>query len=122
MYYDHFFPFYTEYSNPMIYNGEQMQEKEFELMKSYYPMTSRMIQEKVEEECDRLDYEGSRMYDEYPDKFMLHHVCRKIRREIEPQMQAQAVPGGFLDELIEVLLYQEMTRRRCRRRRCRRFY
>lgn len=122
MYYDRFFPFYTAYANPLIYDGEQMEEKEFALMKSYYPSASRKIQEKVEEECDRLDYEGSRLYDEYPDRFMLHHLCTRIRREVEPELEEQSLSGGFLDELVEVLLYQEISRRRCRRGRCRRFF
>lgn len=37
MYYDEYFPFYAAYANPMLYQGERMQEEEFELMKSYYP-------------------------------------------------------------------------------------
>lgn len=119
MYYDKYFPFYMAYADPMLYNGEKIQEDEFVLMKSYYPETARRIQEKVEEECQLLDYEGSRLYDEYPDKFMLHHLCCRIREEVEPEASAQEVPGGFLDELIQVLLYQEISRRRCRRHRCR---
>lgn len=118
MYYDKFFPFYVAYANPMLYDGEKIQEDEFALMKSYYPDTARRIQEQVEEECERLDYEGSRLYDEYPDKFMLYHLCRSIRDGVEPEMAAQGIPGGFLDDLIQVLLYQEISRRRCRRRRC----
>ncbi|MDO4307989.1 MAG: hypothetical protein Q4C77_14305 [Eubacteriales bacterium] len=122
MYYDKFYPFYTTYADPMFIGGEKMQEKEFEMMKSYYPETARRIQDKVEEECQLLDYEGSRLYDEYPDKFMLHHLCRRIRKEVEPEMAAQEIPGGFLDDLIQVLLYQEISRRRCRRHRCRRYF
>lgn len=122
MYYDRFFPFYTAYSNPLLYEGERAQERDFALMKSYYPQTSRRIQEKVEEECDRLDYEGSSIYDEYPDRFLLHQMCSGIRKAIEPEVKAQDVPGSFLDELIQVLLFQEISRRRCRRQRCRRYY
>lgn len=122
MYYDKFYPFYLTYANPMLLGGEKMQEKEFELMKSYYPETARIIQEKVEEECQILDYEGSRLYDEHPDKFMLHQLCRRIRQEIEPEMSTQEIPGGFLDDLIQVLLFQEISRRRCRRRRCRSYF
>lgn len=122
MYYDEYFPFYVVSANPYLYSGEKMQEEEFERMKSYYPGTARLIQEKVEEECDFMDYEGSRMYDEYPDKFMLYHTCRKIRRNLEPDLSAQGIPTKFLDELIQVLLYQEIGRRRCRRRRCRKFF
>lgn len=84
MYFDKYFPFYEAYASPLLYQGERMQEEEFELMKSYYPETVRRIQEQVEEECDLLDYEGSRLYDEYPDKYMFYHLCRKIRRGRNP--------------------------------------
>lgn len=117
MYYDRFFPFYVAYANPALYDGERIQEQEFALMKSYYPEAAGRIQEKVEEECQLLDYEGSRLYDEYPDRFMLYRLCRKIREQTEGEMEAQGVPDGLLDELIQVLLCQEISRRRCRRHR-----
>ena len=117
MYFEHYFPFYATYANAMLYGGERMQEQEFELMKSYYPITVQQIQERVEEECDHLDYEGSRLYDEYPDKFMLHQLCRQIRTQVEGETAAQGVPDSLMDDLIQVLLCQEISRRRCRRRR-----
>lgn len=122
MYYDQYFPFYVASVNPRIFDGESIQEREFQLMKSYYPGVSRRIQEKVEEECEYMDYEGSRMYDEYPDKFMLYHTCQKIRKDVEPEIKAQGISGRFLDELIQILLYHEMGRRRCRRHRCRKYF
>jgi hypothetical protein len=119
MYYEKFFPFYMAYANPMLYDGEKIQEQEFARMKADYPKTARKIQELVENACDLLDYEGSRIYDEYPDRWMLREMCRDIRRKVEAECE-----GGteMLDELIEVLLYQEITRRRCRRHRCRRVF
>lgn len=117
MYYDRFFPFYVAYANPALYDGERIQEQEFALMKSYYPEAAGRIQEKVEEECQLLDYEGSRLYDEYPDKFMLHQLCRQIRTQVEGETAAQGVPDSFMDDLIQVLLCQEISRRRCRRHR-----
>lgn len=122
MYYHKYFPFYATFSNPMLFDGEKLQEKEFALMKSYYPEVARQIQEKVESECELLDYEGSRMYDEHPDKFMLYQICQRIQREMEPQVQAQGMLKDFLGDLIQVLLYQEISRRRCRRHRCRRYF
>ena len=117
MYYDRFFPFYVAYANPALYDGERIQEQEFALMKSYYPEAAGRIQEKVEEECQLLDYEGRRLYDEYPDKFMLHQLCRQIRTQVEGETAAQGVPDSLMDDLIQVLLCQEISRRRCRRRR-----
>ena len=119
MIYKDFYPFYASYANPMLYRGEKEQEEEFSLMKSYYPETARRIQEKVEEECDLQDYEGSRLYDEYPDRFMLYHLGRKIMDEVRSEAGIEAMSDGLLGDLVEVLLFHEISRRRCRRRRCR---
>ena len=119
MIYKDFYPFYASYANPMLYRGEKEQEEEFSLMKSYYPETARRIQEKVEEECDLQDYEGSRLYDEYPDRFMLYHLGRKIVDEVRSEADMEAMSDGLLGDLVEVLLFHEISRRRCRRRRCR---
>ena len=87
MYLKEYFPFYTTYANPLLYEGERMQDKEFNLMKSYYPGTVQHIQEKIEEECDLMDYEGSRLYDEYPDKYMIYHLGCKIRERMLQAVQ-----------------------------------
>ena len=92
MYLKEYFPFYTTYANPLLYEGE------------------------------RMDYEGSRLYDEYPDKYMIYHLSRKIRESMEPEISTQAIREDFLDELIQVMLCQEISRRRCRRYRCRRYF
>ena len=107
MYFEQYFPFYAAYSNPLLYDGERMQEQEFNLMKSYYPQTVQRIQEKIEEECDLLDYEGSRLYDEYPDKYMLYHLSCKIKEDLQPEMNSQAIRESFLDELVQVMKYPE---------------
>lgn len=91
-------------------------------MKSYYPKTAKKIQEKVEEECDLLDYEGSRLYDEYPDRYMLYHLGKKIMDELKSESELEAMSEGILGELVEVLLFHEISRRRCRRKRCRGWY
>ena len=122
MLYRDFYPFYAAQGNPVFYNEEREQEREFDLMKSYYPGTVQHIQEKIEEECDLMDYEGSRLYDEYPDKYMIYHLSCKIRESMEPEISTQAIREDFLDELIQVMLCQEISRRRCRRYRCRRYF
>lgn len=68
-------------------------------MRSYYPDTARRIQEKAEAQCQLLDYEGSRLYDEYPDRFMLYHICHQVKGQMEGDTSVQEIPGGFLDDL-----------------------
>ena len=75
--------------------GERMQDKEFNLMKSYYPGTVQHIQEKIEEECDLMDYEGSRLYDEYPDKYMIYHLSCKNQGEYGTGNKHSGYQGGF---------------------------
>lgn len=60
-------------------------------------------------QCQLLDYEGSRLYDEYPDRFMLYHICSLVKDEMTKDASAQEMPGGFLDDLIQVLVYQEIS-------------
>ena len=119
MIYKDFYPFYASFANPMLYRGEMELEEEFSLMKSYYPETARKIQEKVEEECDLLDYEGSRMYDEYPDRYMLYHLGKKIVDEVKQEADLETMSDSLLGDLAEVLLFHEISSRRCRRGRCR---
>ena len=40
-------------------------------LKYLYPKITRQISEFVEEECDKMEYEGSLMFDVFPDKIAL---------------------------------------------------
>ncbi len=118
MYFEHAFPFYMTYPFWIPNQQETEQEKDLRTMQSYYSQMASRIQEKVERECDRMEYDGSLMFDEYPDKFMMEHLCRKIEQELE----MQEVEQGYLRDLIGVLLFHEMYQRRCKRRKSRRYY
>ena len=130
MQFDQSFPFYMPYPICMPFEQEREQEKDREVMKSYYSRRAAMIQEKVERECDRMEYDGSMMFDEYPDKFMMEHLCGKIEKELLEEEQEEMKElemqnrrrGNDLRDLIGVLLFNEMYRRRCRHRRCRRYF
>ena len=110
-------PYYMAYPMPLIYDDARIERMDFEYMKSLYPEIPKKLLPYVEEECDRMEYANSMMYDEYPDKFMLHQLCRQIRTQVEGETAAQGVPDSLMDDLIQVLLCQEISRRRCRRRR-----
>ena len=178
-------PFYMAYPLRDIFMTEMEYERDKERMKQLYPKEAKELQEYVEEECDKLEYEGSMMFDEYPDRMMLKMICDKIYQEytagnsieqaaeeiIEVEAESvegmQARPDGNcrsgncpgrpdrpphhpgrpdrpphhpgrpdrpphrpgrppqnqgLENLIEVLLYNEMYKRRCRHNRCRQWW
>ena len=62
---------------------------------------------------DRMEYDGSMMYDEYPDRLQLRLMCRRIYDKAEKEEEN---PGAWLMDLIEVMTYQELCRRRVEHR------
>lgn len=110
-------PFYLTYPMTNVYQTEKEYERDMELMKELYPRRMRKLLAYVEEECDKMEYEGSMMYDEYPDKLGLRLMCRRI---YERAKEDEENPGEWLHDLIEVMAYQELLRRRCEYRNGRR--
>lgn len=123
-------PFYMSYPMQNLYLTEMEYEKDMDRMKELYPREVKRILECVEDECDRMEYEGSLMFDEYPDRMMLERITERIYQNVageawtKPVTQAQEknVEAVHLKSLIGVILNNEMYRRRCRHRRCRRWW
>ena len=92
-------PFYMSYPMQNLYLTEMEYEKDMERMKELYPREVKQILEYVEDECDKMEYEGSLMFDEYPDRLMLEMVVNRILGRVvegdEPEdMEAQQFRGG----------------------------
>ena len=113
-------PFYLTYPMTTVYQTEKEYERDMERMKELYPKRMKQLLAYVEEECDKMEYEGSMMYDEYPDKVLLYRTAAGIYDKAVPVQQAEYKGGRDRDlmDVIQVLLYDEMYRRRGRRRRC----
>ena len=106
-------PFYMAYPVPLLYNDDRNARRDYDYMKSIYPDTAKRVRPYMEEECDRMEYDGSMMYDEYPDRLQLRLMCRRIYDKAEKEEEN---PGGWLMDLIEVMTYQELCRRRVEHR------
>ena len=120
MYMDERLPFYMVYQIPLPGDDERMLRRDYSYMKSAYPDTAKRLLPFIEEECDRLEYDGSMMFDEYPDKLQLRLMCRRIYDKAQKEEENK---GGWLMDLIQVMVYHELCQRRCEYRNCgRRFY
>lgn len=137
-------PFYMSYPMQNLYLTEMEYEKDMDRMKELYPREVKRILEYVEDECDKMEYEGSLMFDEYPDRLMLEMVVDRVQRKVMDEsgdVEAEQYRGEMqrfaenrspspyrpgqndhLRNLIGVILNNEMYRRRCRHRRCRRWW
>lgn len=126
---DYRLPYYMAYPLPLQYDDERMERRDFEYLKSMYPMEAKRILPYVEEECDRMSYANSVIYDEYPDQLQIRLMCNRIydkvknekAQEDESEMQA-AGNDSWLHDLVQIMLFQEVFRRRTQHRRCRRRY
>lgn len=150
-------PYYSGLKFPLDNGEEEQLEKDKEYMKSLYPAQAKTIQALVEEECDKLEYDGSIMFDEYPDKLGLRKIGMDIYNQLNPDQEEPVeeeedineeediymmnygyhyrppvpprrgpcrgpgpCPNGPVIDMIDVLLFNEMYKRRCRHNRCRR--
>ena len=57
-------PYYMAYPMPLLYDDDRIARRDLDYMKSLYPAAAKRLIPYIEEECDRLEYEGSMMYDE----------------------------------------------------------
>lgn len=81
--------------------------------RGFYPENLGIIQDTIEEACDKLEYEGSILFDEYPDKNRLLQLLRRIMVDAEAAIKAE----GVTERIVEIMLIHEVIRRRIRWRR-----
>lgn len=92
-------PFYMSYPMQNINMTELDYERDMDRMKELYPEEAKRIQKLVEEECDQMEYEGSMMFDEYPDRLMLKVICERIyQNAVQPVEAASELEAEQVEE------------------------
>lgn len=105
-------PYYMAYPMPDGSVDEREERMDLEYMKSMYPELPKKILPYVEEECDRMEYDNSVIFDACPDKLQLRLMCSRIRENVKKYEKMFAGEEQMLRDFVEVLLYQEIYRRR----------
>ena len=118
-------PFYMTYPaagfGNAFPNGQQDADvlRDLEYFRQMYPAEIRLYQTRIAEILDKMDYEGSVIYDEYPDRYTLEHLAENItdiiRREDRQQESMKEIPGDDgkkMPPLIFLLLVNEVYKRR----------
>ena len=113
-------PYYMAYPMPLVYDDERRERMDFEYMKSMYP------------DAAKKEFEGSMIYDEYPDRLQLRLIGSRLLDKAKKDhafagldqgsAEKKDRDGNWLWDLIQVMLYQEVYKRRCDYRKCRRKY
>lgn len=109
--------------SPVMGIGKMMeQENDISYLKYLYPAATKKALPLIEEECDKMEYEGSPMFDDYPDKTTFQLLARKIVRQCAVNDPNISEKDSAFRDLIEVLIFHEILFRRNRYRSQKRLY
>ena len=107
-------PFYMTYPLPMYYQPEDTVTRDLEYLQQMYPADAKKYQKIIAEVLDKLDYDGSMIYDEYPDKWQIYRLTQIIVDKIKEQQAQQpaAMDWEWITEFVQVLLSYEIYKKR----------
>ena len=94
------------------------------VIQGQHPLEIRMLQGEIGSMLNLMDYSGSMIYDEYPDRFLLQKhgkdmadkIRKKYRDEKESPLWKIKDWDGF-EEIVMLLLHEEILKRRHRKNR-----
>ena len=120
------FPNYPSYQPNRNWNqlSEDRVLEDLEYLQQMYPAYAKRYQVRVRDILNQMDYDGSMIYDQYPDKWQLDQLVRSIVQVLKNEERAmqQQHPDEMEDskwmwiqELVTVLLYYEILTRRQRK-------
>lgn len=112
-------PFYMTYPGYLRPEQESAILRDLEYFQQTYPGEIKRYQKKVAEILDKMDYEGSMIYDEYPDGYTIQRLARTVtdilRKEEEKKqddLPTNPEKWEWVQNMIQVLLCNEIYKRR----------
>ena len=112
-------PFYMTYPGYMGAEQEQTLIQDMEYLQQAYPVEVKHFQHRVAEILDKMDYEGSMIYDEFPDfgsmRRMTEGIVKILQNEDRKQSGEQRISEekwAWIPDMIQVLLCNEIYKRR----------
>lgn len=102
-------PFYMAYPGYYSPGQEELCLRDLEYLQQLYPDETKRIQRRIAEILDKSDYEGSMIYDEYPDRYSIRHLTQTVRRILQNEQKEENMPT---EEVVQILLLGEIYKRR----------
>jgi len=112
-------PFYMTYPLPMYYEDDNKVMRDLEYLQQLYPTKAKKYQKRIAAILDKIDYDGSLIYDEYPDRWLLYKLSKDVLDTLKAEMMQtengsdiSAEKWEWISDLIQILLYYEIYKRR----------
>lgn len=74
--------------DPML-ESQRLAERDLRQLQSMYPEAAKIILPYIEEICDKMEYNGSSMYDQYPDRMTIYRLAEEIFEKVQNQFPKQ---------------------------------
>lgn len=102
------------YPLPMYYQEEDTVTRDLEYLQQMYPSEAKRYQKIIAEILNQIDYEGSCIYDEYPDKWQLYRLTKTIMDKVKRTEGESSDEKNWewIEEFVQVLLYYEIYKKR----------
>lgn len=111
-------PLYLGYKPPWLVGDMNGEITDLEYLQQMYSAPIRTHQKRINEIIDKLDYEGSMIYDEYPDRWQIYRMAENIleimkREDAENENPIEdRIFWEQMADIIQILLCQEIYKRR----------
>lgn len=124
-------PFHMAYPLPMFYQEEDTVTRDLEYLQQMYPAEAKKYQKIIADILNHMDYEGSCIYDEYPDKWQLYKLTKSVMARIKAMEKENTINNmrddmgdgkesenmteqawEWIEEFVQVLLYYEIYKKR----------
>lgn len=92
-------PFYMAYPLPLYYQEEDTVTRDLEYLQQMYPLEAKKYQKVIVDTLDKLDYEGSMIYDEYPDRWQIYRLTQVIVDKIRKMENEAVMPPQAVQEM-----------------------
>lgn len=117
MYNQRILPFYMTYPLPLYYQEEDTAMRDLEYLQQMYPAEAKKYQKIIAGLLDKLDYEGSMIYDEYPDRWQIYRLSQSAleiikRQESESGDSCVEEKWEWVSSMVQILLFYEIYKRR----------
>ncbi len=105
------------YPYSYAYDEQTKRMQDLEYIQQLYPMEAKNILRKVIYHLEPIDYNGSFLYDEYPDQLQMYRVVASILSEMKKEAENKEdvwTPERemWMQDMIKLVLYMEVFKRR----------
>ncbi len=109
-----YMPLFMSYPVNYPYQKENAVTRDLNYLRDLYPRDAKKYLKRIAEILDKMDYEGSMIYDEYPDRWQMYRLAESIVQILKKEI-TEEVPEEkweWISDLVQILLFHEMFQRR----------